>query len=30
VPEPGPLELVAVALMALLAVRRRVGAKPAT
>jgi hypothetical protein len=29
VPEPGPLSLVAVALIALLAVRRRVGAKPA-
>jgi hypothetical protein len=29
VPEPGPLELVAVALIALLAVRRRVSAKPA-
>jgi hypothetical protein len=29
VPEPGPLSLVAVALIALIAVRRRVGAKPA-
>ncbi|HEX3137248.1 MAG TPA: PEP-CTERM sorting domain-containing protein, partial [Casimicrobiaceae bacterium] len=29
VPEPGPLSLVAVALIALLAVRRRGGAKPA-
>lgn len=29
VPEPGPLSLVAVALIALFAVRRRVGAKPA-